>query len=273
MHDLSARLVRAALCDVWQPAAESLSWLSGEIGTANLECVMDPEMSLIPAAREPRVSQMRTSDSIVELVKALVAARKAFTPVLRDSTAQVGANRTYTYADLAAVLEATMPALLAHGLVVIQAIDAAGSMLITRLVHTSGEWVESDYLLPLEVAPQQLGSALTYGRRYSLQAMLCLAAEDDDGAAAMPAVKKGRHTGESKNFPDQAPSPISVAQRKRLFAIAREHGWTTELMKHYLFDKFGLTSSSDVLVREYDEVCEAFGHPPPVTMAGTEEPF
>jgi hypothetical protein len=216
---------------------------------------------------------MRTSESIVELVKALVTARKAFTPVLRDSTAQVGANRTYTYADLAAVLEATMPALLAQSLVIIQAIDVAGSMLITRLVHISGEWIESEYLLPLDVAPQQLGSALTYGRRYSVQAMLCLAAEDDDGAAAVATPKKARQLSESKRVEAQAPAPISVPQRKRLFAIAREHGWTPELMKHHLFDKFGLTSSSDVLVRDYDEVCDAFGHPPPVTMEGSEEPF
>lgn len=214
---------------------------------------------------------MRTSESITELVKALVAARKAFTPVLRDSTAQVGANRSYTYADLAAVLEATMPALLAHGLVVVQAIDVPSSALITRLVHVSGEWIESGYLLPLDAAPQQLGSALTYGRRYSLQAVLCLAAEDDDGAAATPAPKARRPARDAPAAPhDQAPSPISVAQRKRLFAIAREHGWTTELMKQHLFAKFGLSSSSDVLVREYDEICEAFGQAPP---AATEQPF
>ena len=213
---------------------------------------------------------MRTSDSIVELVKALVAARKAFTPVLRDSTAQVGANRSYTYADLAAVLEATMPALLAHGLVVVQAIDAASSMLITRLVHTSGEWIESEYLLPLDAPPQQLGSALTYGRRYSLQAVLCLAAEDDDGRAAIASAPKPRRAAATD---PTAPAAISPAQRARLFAIAKEHGWSEPAMKAELFAKYGLSSSKDILIREYDEVCATFGQAPEGSVAAADDPL
>ena len=67
---------------------------------------------------------MRTSDCTIELIEALVAARAAFTPVLRDAIGQVGSDRQYKYADLESVIEATMPALTAHGLAILQAVDA-----------------------------------------------------------------------------------------------------------------------------------------------------
>ena len=199
---------------------------------------------------------MRTSDSTVKLIAALVTARAAFTPIRRDAVAQVGADRTYKYADLASVLEATQPALTAQGLVVLQAVDAETQTLITRLAHISGEWVEASYQLPITAPPQQFGSSLTYGRRYSLQSLLCLAAEDDDGAAAhaptKPATKEKKEKSEG----------ITQAQRQRLFAIAKEHGWTTEQMKAHLHRTYGLESSKDLPARRYDQIVADFERAP-----------
>lgn len=84
---------------------------------------------------------MTTSDSIVERLPALIAARKAFAPIRRENTVEIGANRSYAYADLSAVLEAVLPPLLANGLLVLQAIAAEQAKLVTRLVHVSGQWV------------------------------------------------------------------------------------------------------------------------------------
>ncbi len=114
-----------------------------------------------------------------------------------------------------------------------QSIDAESASLITRLAaHISGEWVEASYPLQLDQAPQALGSALTYGRRYSLQALVCVASEDDDdGAAAQPTSAK------KKTAPVVRPPKgegISLAQRKRMFAIATKSGWSTEQMKDHL---------------------------------------
>ena len=77
-----------------------------------------------------------------------------------------------------------MPALLVNGLIVLQMTDPETSTLITRLMHVSGQWVESRYPLHFDQSPQQLGSELTYARRYCVSALLCLAAEDDDGQRA-----------------------------------------------------------------------------------------
>ena len=57
----------------------------------------------------------------------------------------------------------------------------------TLLVHSSGEWIAEDLTLTAgQNTPQAVGSAITYGRRYGLAAMVGIAPEDDDGEAAEP---------------------------------------------------------------------------------------
>jgi hypothetical protein len=202
---------------------------------------------------------VRTSEATTALVTALVKARSAFKPVIKESVGQVGQNREYKYADLAGILDATMPALLAQGLIVLAAVDAESATLITRLAHVSGEWAEAAYPLKLDLPPQQFGSSLTYGRRYSLQSLLNLASEDDDGAAAQPAPTKKK------------PAPVvrlpkgeglSEKQRARMFAIAKASGWTTEAMKEFLRLQFGIESTKDLAAAKYDEACAYFERPP-----------
>lgn len=89
------------------------------------------------------------------------------------------------YADLASIRDAVTPSLAKHGLSVAQMTDYAGEKFVlrTRLMHSSGEFVESTYPLPLAAdKPQIMGSAISYARRYSLAAMVGIASEDDDDA-------------------------------------------------------------------------------------------
>ncbi len=207
---------------------------------------------------------MRTSESTVELVKALVAARRAFAPVVKDTKGQIGQNREYLYADLAAILTATMPALTEQGVCVLQAVDAETSSLITRLAHVSGEWAESAYPLTLDLPPQALGSALTYGRRYSLTSLLCLAAADDDGAAT--AMKPTRAPSKSAAVAiavtTDADARITPAQRRRLFSLAQAAGWTTEAMQAHLKAIYHVEKSTDVRASVYEHVCDDFSRAP-----------
>ena len=80
-------------------------------------------------------------------------------------------------------------------------------VLETRLIHTSGEWISAVWLLPSDATPQQMGSALTYGRRYTATALLGIAPdEDDDGKAASKTPRQApRKPAESKTN-GQAPS-------------------------------------------------------------------
>jgi hypothetical protein len=59
------------------------------------------------------------------------------------------------------------------------------AVVVTTLAHETGQWVRGRLALPLaKTDPQGIGSAITYGRRYALAAMVGVAPEDDDGNAA-----------------------------------------------------------------------------------------
>jgi hypothetical protein len=222
---------------------------------------------------------MRTSESTVKLVAALVLARRAFAPVIREAVGQVGQNRAYKYADLAGILDAVMPALLAQDLVILQAIDAESASLITRLAHVSGEWAEASYPLKLDQPPQQFGSSLTYGRRYSLQSLLCLAAEDDDGAAAevKPLAKKklaAANTSPIVTRPTAKPSDktISDTQRRKLFAVAAAHGWTEHEWREQMDRGFGCLSTKQLQPEDYEQLLAILQRRPRVQTDGVSEP-
>ena len=88
------------------------------------------------------------------------------------------------YADLNAILSTVEPVLLENGLILIQPIQ--GNSVCTQIVdiNYSGAMIESCMELPQGITPQQMGSAITYYRRYTLQSALSLQAVDDDGQQA-----------------------------------------------------------------------------------------
>jgi hypothetical protein len=136
---------------------------------------------------------MRSSDTLTKISPALVAAVNSM-----DGVAKTAENDGFKkngvgskYATLAGCIEASKDALSANGLCVIQGPGATNTeaktlCITTRIVHESGEWIETDFDMPLtKWSPHEAGSATTYGRRYALMAMLGLApVEDDDGNAA-----------------------------------------------------------------------------------------
>ena len=133
----------------------------------------------------PVVSGFSTSSTIGELTKALSLARKEFKPVLKDANNPFFKSK---YADLAGVIESTSDALSARELVVIQSpgrIYNGHILLTTLLSHSSGEWIKDELELPIaKFDAQGTGSAITYARRYAYQAIVGVAAEDDDGNSA-----------------------------------------------------------------------------------------
>lgn len=119
-----------------------------------------------------------------ELVKALIAAKKDFKALVKN---KVNPHFKSKYADLAAVHEAVDGALAKNGLTVMQPLcfdEKYGHVIKTELLHVSGESKVSVYPLPGGVKSQELASAITYGRRYSLSSLLGIAADDDDDGEA-----------------------------------------------------------------------------------------
>jgi hypothetical protein len=88
---------------------------------------------------------------------------------------------------LGEIIGVSKPVLAAHGIAVLQAPGYAEGVvtLTTRLLHESGEWIESEAGSPVpKMDPQGVGSAVTYLRRYSLAGLCGITQEDDDGNAA-----------------------------------------------------------------------------------------
>lgn len=128
---------------------------------------------------------MKTSDKIDLIATALSKAQAAMGPALKDSK-----NPHYkaAYANLASAWEAAQGPVTANGLSVTQTFeprDDKGLAIVTTLLHTSGQWIQSTLIFyPLDQKPQTVGSCITYGRRYSLMAILGIVPDEDDGNKA-----------------------------------------------------------------------------------------
>ena len=90
-----------------------------------------------------------------------------------------------TYASLEQILSEVKPILTDCGLILLQPINDKGvCTVITMVDGTETDFVESYIPLPTNLAPQPLGSAITYYRRYTLSSLLALEIDDDDAQSA-----------------------------------------------------------------------------------------
>lgn len=136
---------------------------------------------------------MRFSEQTDKIAPAWVAALNELADVKRSETANAG-SYSYSYATLASAAQQARSVLAKHELAVHQEAigDTLGSVQVrTTAWHSSGQWIESEPLtMPAKGGPQDVGSAISYCRRYCLMAFLGLATDDDDGAGAQQAAKE-----------------------------------------------------------------------------------
>jgi hypothetical protein len=161
---------------------------------------------------------MNQSETIGKLAEALCKAQAVIEGAKKDSSNPFFRSK---YADLASVWDACRKPLTDNGLSIVQSPvfvpehpDMIG--LDTRLCHSSGEWLEGRIVMkPVKSDPQSYGSCLTYLRRYSLQSLVSVCPEDDDGnlasgmkpeKAEKPMVKKAV-VADVPDFADEPPMP------------------------------------------------------------------
>ena len=165
------------------------------------------------------------------LAAALSAVQAALPVVHKGKTASIRSEKGsygYSYADLSDVTAAVMPLLAANGLSFActpRLVERGGYELAGVLLHTSGERLEG--ALPLTGGtPQQLGSSITYMRRYLLGSMTGVVTDDDDDARmATEAAKENRRQVHRQQAEESAPR-ITEPQMKRLHAMLGELGIT-----------------------------------------------
>ena len=167
------------------------------------------------------------SASIGELAKALSEFQGSVKqPKLNKSVTvktKTGGSYNFQYADLGACIAAASPELKKNGLAVIQTIQ--GQLLVTTLSHSSGEFINSK--LPLHQATlfssafQDIGSMITYLKRYAYCAILGIVADDDDDANAACGNSVTYNNGQQKQqtAQKQQASCITGAQLKKALEV------------------------------------------------------
>ena len=158
------------------------------------------------------------------------------------------------YADLADIVKVVLPKLAKQGLAwtTTPTMDGDQFVLTYRLMHISGESVTGSWPLPdpTKATPQQLGSAVTYAKRYTLSAVTGIAPdEDDDGNAASA---KGVARAAARPSAQERVQNAAAALRGALDGPALEKVWAQ-------VQASGLDGVAE-LVRIHDEALKV--HPP-----------
>jgi hypothetical protein len=239
---------------------------------------------------------MTTSEKFGTLAAALAKAQGEMAGAQKDS---VNPHFRARYASLAAVWDACREPLSKNALSVLQPVRADGARVTvtTILAHDSGEWISEELTVTAQSpTPQGVGSAITYGRRYGLSAMVGIAPDDDDGEDASHSNQAHQVAVDAltNELPEEAstarprtaaaaapkappasaasrPSPpaqrsaqsgngadlvISEAQAKRFHAIANGAGWRTDELKNWLHEVWHVESSRDIPRAKYDDICK-----------------
>ena len=155
----------------------------------------------------------------------------AIKPVAKEATNPHFRSR---YADLNTILAEVKPVLHKHGLYILQPIE--DGEVFTRIVdaETGATVCESSLPLSMTGTPQQRGSEITYYRRYTLQSLLALEAEDDDANAATPSAPANRPAPPSGNDPDDNKPWIDGNNDRWLKAMEHVKGKGEEEVKKAL---------------------------------------
>jgi len=205
---------------------------------------------------EIKPNEKNQSATIGKLVLALSKAQGLIQPAKEDSENPFFKSK---YADLSSVWNACRNQLSRNELAVIQTTSTINGEVIIRttLAHSSGEWIRGHITIkPDKNNAQGLGSAITYGRRYGLSAMVGIAPDDDDDGNAASGSKK-KQGQDLPATPQKIPSKvITEPQRKRLFTIGNKSEISYDEIKVHLFEVYGIDSSSKILKSDYEKICD-----------------
>lgn len=153
------------------------------------------------------------------LAKALVSFQSTVPVIPKNQTAKIpmksGGSYSYNYADLADIWEAIRSPLKENGLAVTQFLgDLNGDDCIyTRIWHESGESEEKPFRIPTGgKTPQEVGSVVTYYKRYALGAALGISTEEDDDG------KSGNNPSAPKASESKPPSQAQLTLIRELAA-------------------------------------------------------
>jgi hypothetical protein len=131
---------------------------------------------------------MTSSETIGAIAPSLIKAQSRMQGISKEGTNPAFRSK---YVTLDSILDALRPILTTNELMLTQGTTdttvtdgkVVALTVESRIIHTSGEWISTTATIPVTKPDAHgLGSALTYGRRYSVSALLAISADEDDDA-------------------------------------------------------------------------------------------
>jgi hypothetical protein len=162
------------------------------------------------------------SQTIGALAAALAKAQASITGAVKDSANPFFKSK---YADLESVWSACRKPLTDNGLSVIQTTQPTkhGTMLVTTLAHSSGEWIRGYMpILTKDATAQSQGSGISYARRYALASLVGVYQTDDDAEAAQGRGITVDPRGDLGKNVDQKKKEAFIADFKAAFDLDAE---------------------------------------------------
>lgn len=213
------------------------------------------------------------TNELNELASALAKAQSEMRNAEKDASNPFFKSN---YTTLAAAWDAVRGPLTKNGLSVVQmpGYDPTGALhLTTILLHSSGQSLQSSLkLTPKDQSPQSIGSALSYGRRYSLMAMVGLASgdDDDDGNAAGGKIQKtsdkpattskvvtqkveAQPTG-FRTTPPSGELPVDESDNKRLMSVVAGSGWKNSEVGPFISKMYKKDKVSSLTRNEFNDL-------------------
>ena len=216
-----------------------------------------------------------TSQEVTAVFKAIVEFNKTFVGLKADADNPYFKSKYISFDSIVGLRKS----LAAYGLAEFQSVFSKegqeGAFISTTLIHESGQWICSGELrvLPVKNDPQALGSAITYGKRYQLAAMLGVAETvDDDGNSASDTsnTMKAQQTlqqvvptasAQVSQRPQGAsavPGGITHEQNAAMLKVIKEKGIPVEVAKQMCVKLTGKGSTSQLTQEEADRLIAAY---------------
>ena len=160
------------------------------------------EPSLAHPAESVQIGTIEFSVERDQIAPAMLAVQEAVGTIPYDSSAVVkhkdGTSHSYRYTSLTGILAAVLPPMHANKLFLVGGGGGGTTVGTTTCVmHISGQWAQNTIPISTNGAAQAVGSAVSYGRRYGLPALLGLACDEDDtGLRAQQSLEEGEEDAE-----------------------------------------------------------------------------
>lgn len=250
-----------------------------------------PEMSLFERiAENPNISVEKLDALIsaqerIKKINAETAFNEAFAKmqaglpvVIKRGLIKVEGNIRSKYARYEDIIEKIRPVLSEHGFSIRHSTEQkeGGLIEITGvLAHREGHSVKDVFTTKADSGGkmndiQRIGSAISYGKRYTLSSLvgIATAGEDDDGKATGPSrtAKEAAKAAPTAGSDGKGEDAITDNQRKRMWTIIKRVGRTDHEIKMWLTVKYKIESSKLIPKRLYDEICTAIEKPGPLPL-------